>query len=85
MYDFIKINEIEIIKNYIVKITFSDNSYFLYNFEDYIQKGNIFEELKNKDTFNKLKISEDKRSLLFPNNIDFCADSLWLKSRESIN
>ena len=67
-------------QNKIVNIEFTDNTIYSFDLKPFIKKGNVFEVLEDDSIFNKVKIGENGRSLEFPNELDFCADSLWLKA-----
>jgi len=61
-------------------IEFEDGTKLIFDLNPYFKEGSVFLTLKNYDIFNKVKISSDGRSIEFPENLDFCADSLWLKA-----
>lgn len=64
----------------IVILEFSDKTVYNFDLKPLIKKGNVFENLIDDTNFYKVKIGEGGRSLEFPNEIDFCADSIWLKA-----
>ena len=71
-------------QNKIVNIEFTDNTTYSFDLKPFIKTGNVFEILEDDSIFNKVKIAEDGRSLEFPNELDFCADSLWLKAHTEV-
>jgi len=66
--------------NRVVTLEFSDQTVYNFDLKPFIKKGNVFENLLDDDIFFKVQIGAKGRSLEFPNEIDFCADSLWLKA-----
>ena len=75
-----KITKIEILEDYKINLNFDDSTTLVFDLKNYFHKGSVFQILKKKHYFNDAKISKDGRSLEFPYELDFCADSLWLKA-----
>jgi hypothetical protein len=75
-----KINKIERLNDYNLELFFNDNTKLLFDLSPYFHKDSVFNQLMDKQLFNQVQISDDGRSLIFPNELDFCADSLWLKA-----
>ena len=80
-----RIIKFEILNDYFLKLFFNDDSVLLFNISDYFKNESIFNILKDKNLFNEVKIADDGRSLIFPYELDFCADSLWLKAHPEKN
>jgi hypothetical protein len=75
-----KINKIEKLNDYNLELFFNDNTKLLFDLSNYFHNDSVFNLLMDKQLFNQVQISEDGRSLIFPNDLDFYADSLWLKA-----
>lgn len=69
-----KVRNIEILKNYNIKIEFNDGFKSIINFKPYIGKG-ISKPLLNKNYFKKVK-KESGGGITWPNGYDFCPDFL---------
>ncbi len=65
-----------------LRLTYSDGKVILYDFEPLIQIGGLFKQLKDQTYFSKVTIGEQGRYIEFPNELDFCADSLLAKGVE---
>jgi hypothetical protein len=75
-----KIIKIELLDDYKINLIFNDSTNYKFDLNKYFHEGSVFLKIKNKQLFNQVRISNDGRALVFPNEIDFCADSLWLKA-----
>jgi hypothetical protein len=74
------ITNVEPLSNFIVKIIFADEKVIFFDLKPFFHQGSVFLPLNDISLFNQVKISRNGRSLEFPFNLDFCADSLWLKA-----
>lgn len=74
-----KIVNVEILENYELLLTFDNNVKKIKDMKPYLDKG-VFTKLKDKDVFNKVKISFG--TISWENDIDMCADSLYETSEE---
>jgi hypothetical protein len=67
------------IKNYTVKIIYSDDVVIIADFKELVKKG-VMRQLMSPMIFNQVKMGHKGRSIIWNNQaIDFCADSLRLK------
>lgn len=67
-------------QNYTIKLTYSDDVVICIDFNQLLEKG-IMKQLKNPSIFNQVKIDNKGRSIIWKEyDIDFCADSLRLKT-----
>jgi hypothetical protein len=74
--DFIPhIIEAEYIDNYLMKVKFNDGSVKIVNFEQYIERGGIFFELRDKEYFKRFFI--DLNTLCWPNGADIAPERLY--------
>lgn len=74
-----KIINVEVLENYELLLTFDNNIKKIKDMKPYLDKG-VFTKLKNKDVFNRVKISFG--TISWENDIDMCADSLYETSKE---
>ena len=73
------ITKTEPLSDYVVNITFDDGKIMKFDLKPFFHEKSVFNPLQNFELFNQVKMSRNGRSLEFPMNLDFCADSLWLK------
>ncbi|OGU17703.1 MAG: hypothetical protein A2X61_04345 [Ignavibacteria bacterium GWB2_35_12] len=78
------ITKVKPLNDFRVKIEFNDGSSYILDITPYFKPDSIFNNLKDKNTFEKVEIRDDGRSLVFPEEIDLCADSLWLKAHPGL-
>lgn len=74
-----KIINVEVLENYELLLTFDNDVKKIKDMKPYLDKG-VFIKLKDKDVFNKVKISFG--TISWENDIDMCADSLYETSEE---
>ena len=74
-----KIVDVEVLENYELLLTFDNNVKKIKDMKPYLQKG-VFKKLKDKEIFNKVKISFG--TISWENDIDMCADSLYETTEE---
>ncbi len=70
----IKITDILHIENYLLKITFDDNTTKILDFEKILEFKGMALPLKNIDYFKSYKILRNGRSFGWDNDYDCCAD-----------
>lgn len=74
-----KIINVEVLENYELLLTFDNNVKKIKDMKPYLDKG-VFTKLKDKDIFNKVKISFG--TISWEDDIDMCADNLYETSEE---
>ncbi len=74
-----KIVDVEVLENYELLLTFDNDVKKIKDMKPYLEKG-VFRKLKDKEVFNKVKISFG--TISWENDIDMCADSLYETSEE---
>lgn len=79
---FHKIQSCIALEAYKLLLSFEDGVTGKVDLSEKIGKG-VFQALENIENFKQVKISSDKRSLQWLNGIDLCADSLYLKIRNT--
>jgi len=70
----ITINQVKVLNDYIVELTFSDNCIKRYDFKQLIDFKGIAADLKDKEFFKNIKITNNGRSFAWSNGYDCCAD-----------
>jgi hypothetical protein len=63
---------------YKLDLAYADGSHSIVDFLPRIQRGGVFAPLQDPAFFNQVSIAEDGRTIEWPGDLDFCADSLWL-------
>ncbi len=79
-----KITEVEVLSAHLLKITFADGRAVELDFKDKIKPGTVTAPLLNFECFKQVKVTQAGRAIEWPGEIDFCADSLWLESEQSL-
>lgn len=74
-----KIVDVEVLEDYELLLTFDNDVKKIKDMKPYLEKG-VFRKLKDKEVFNKVKISFG--TISWENDIDMCADSLYETSEE---
>jgi hypothetical protein len=65
--------------DYTVALTWANGAQTRSNFARLAGKG-VFVPLSDPDTFKKVRVGDSGRSLVWPGDIDFCADALWFEA-----
>jgi len=63
---------------YKLDLAYADGSHSVVDFLPRIQRGGVFASLRDPAFFAQVSIAEDGRTIEWPGDLDFCADSLWL-------
>ncbi|MGL5750149.1 MAG: DUF2442 domain-containing protein [Paraclostridium sp.] len=71
---YLAVKEVEPIENYKLILTFENNEVKIFDMNPYLDKG-IFQELKNENIFNAVKVSFD--SIEWPNEVDIDPETLY--------
>ena len=73
-----RVKAVEYIKDYKLKITFSDRVVKVVDLENTIKKsGGIFTPLKDLDYFKQVTLDDCQLSICWPNGADICPDVLY--------
>jgi hypothetical protein len=75
---FHKIQSCIALEAYKLLLSFEDGVSGEIDLSEKIGRG-VFQALENIENFRQVKVSSDKRSLQWLNDIDLCADSLYLQ------
>ncbi|MGL5711745.1 MAG: DUF2442 domain-containing protein [Paraclostridium sp.] len=76
---YLAVKEVKPIENYKLIVTFENNEVKIFDMNPYLDKG-IFQELKNENIFNAVKVSFD--SIEWPNEADIDPKTLYEDSVE---
>ena len=63
------------LKDYSIRLKFNDGTLRIVDLEPYIERGGVFEDLKDKDFFKKFFI--DLNTLCWPNGADIAPERLY--------
>lgn len=74
-----EVKEIEVLSDYKLLLTFDNNEKKIKDMKPYLNKG-VFQKLKDKNFFNKVKISYG--TISWGEELDMCADSLYETSQK---
>ncbi|MGA7729870.1 MAG: DUF2442 domain-containing protein, partial [Chloroflexia bacterium] len=68
-----------------LKIEYSNGDLLVSDFEPLIRQGGVFTALGDPDLFAQVQIGEHGRYIRWPDDLDFCADALWLEAHSLSN
>ena len=75
---FHKVKKVKIIKDYILKVTFQDDSNKFYDVSKLFQKWDVFLNLKNVvGLFEQVKVDKGGYGISWNDEIDLSCDELW--------
>ena len=80
-----KIEELKILPEARLFIRYVDGVEFTVDLNPLISRGGIFERLKDPKYFVQVQIGPRGRSLVWPDDLDLCADALRLQWEDSIS
>lgn len=72
----LRISNIEIQRDSVIKFYFSDGSEKIIDFKEFIGDDSLSSPLKDPDYFRKVELYEGGRGIYWPNEFDFCPDFL---------
>ena len=75
-----KIVSVESMEDYLLLIKFETNEEKIYDMKELIQSIKYYEKLKDKDYFNKVKLSGD--TVMWENGEDVCPENLYYDSKK---
>lgn len=62
-----------------IKVFFEDGKNGVVDFQPYIQKGGVFNNLKDKNYFQTFAVNKDIGTICWPNGADVAPESLYSK------
>lgn len=74
---FHKIKEVIPMENMVLKIIFENEEIKLYNVEHLIKKLKVFEKLRNKELFKKVKVDQGGYGISWDDELDLECTELW--------
>ncbi len=69
--------------DYRIEVTFEDGKKGIVDFAKYIEKGGIFERLKDKDFFACFEVNQELGTLSWQNEIDVAPETLYAEATGS--
>lgn len=79
MKDFKRIKDYKTLQNYKLWLSFDDGISGEVDLSSKVGKG-VFKLWEDFGNFSKVKLSDDRRSLNWNEDLDLCADSLYIKA-----
>lgn len=70
------IQHIEVVGDHRLSLTYDDGVTGEVDFGSIIQRGGVFSALDDPEFFRRVEISDDGRYIVWPGELDFCADAL---------
>jgi len=63
--------------DYRIEVTFEDGKKGIVDFTKYLEKGGVFERLKDKDFFASFEVNQELGTLSWQNEIDVAPETLY--------
>ena len=75
-----RIKKVEYLRDYKLKLTFSNNKTKIVDFEEYKtrDKKSVFFLFNDLDFFKSVKLNKEIGTIVWPNDIDLCPDALYI-------
>lgn len=79
-----RIKKVEYLENYKLKLTFSDKKQKIVDFEKYKTKDeeSVFYPFKDLGIFKSVKLDKRLGTIVWPNEVDLCPDTLYLNGKD---
>ena len=68
-------------EDYKIRLEYQDGVTVIVDFSPVIQEGGIFSTLADPDFFKQVRLGDRRRSIIWPGELDFCADALRLEGQ----
>lgn len=68
---------------YKIEVTFEDGATGIVDFEEYLEKGGVFNKFKDIDFFKNFSINEELGVLAWADEIDIAPETLYAKATQS--
>jgi hypothetical protein len=72
-----RVKEVRYLDAYRLLITFKDGTLKIFDMQRNIEKGGIFEALKDAEYFRKVRVNPEAETIEWPNGADICPDTLY--------
>lgn len=79
---FIHVQDVRYLEDYKIELRFSDGKNGIADLKDELY-GNMFEPLKDKNIFSKVKIDKELETIVWDNGADLAPEFLYYKSFEN--
>ncbi|MCC6573043.1 MAG: DUF2442 domain-containing protein [Planctomycetes bacterium] len=76
-----RISKVEVLPKTCLRLVYDDGVAVVVDFKPIIAEGGEFKKLADSKFFKQVKVDERGRSLVWPDELDFCADSLRLSGK----
>lgn len=73
------IRGLQIVGKFKLRLRFDDGRRRTVNIEPLVKRGGVFAPLSKPKLFQSVRIGEGGRSLQWSDDLDLCADALWLQ------
>ena len=74
-----KVTKVNALSNYRLELVFDDGTRGTVDLSRLVGKG-VFAAFSDPDFFAQVGVGDRGRSLIWPGEIDFCADALWFET-----
>ena len=81
---FLHVTGAKYIKDYKVEVKFNDGRKGVADLSDAL-RGPVFEPLKEKSTFSKLKVDEELNAIVWPNGVDLAPEYIYYQAFKSVS
>ena len=71
--------------DYTLRLTYAGGAVMVVDFKPIIAQGGVFAQLSDPNYFSQASIGERGRFIQWPDDLDFCADALWLDGKADHN
>jgi hypothetical protein len=76
-----RITEVEPLDDYVLKIKFRNGDTRLLDMKPSIERGGVFEVLRDAERFREVQIQKDLGGLAWPSGADFCPNTAHMRSK----
>jgi hypothetical protein len=75
----IEIIHSEYVKDYVLKLFFSDNKVAVFDFTEYTKRNGLYSDLKEVDFFRNFEVDKELGTIVWSNGLDIAPDTLYNK------
>lgn len=81
MEEFLRIEKVEPLPDMGLQLTYRHGPVIRLEFRSVAARGGMFARLADPDYFAQVQVACGGRAICWPDELDFCADALWLRSQ----
>jgi hypothetical protein len=78
-----RVTRVEILDGFRVRLTFKDGTVGAVDLADVVGKGPVFEPLRDRAYFRKLRVSRTLGTIVWPNGADVAPETLYARAVEA--